>query len=98
MSEGSSLRHRQTRTESSADVLDNEYTQDDEHVESVYQNPVRISRFLFYFLKPHLLQKNRNRYELLLETYKGSVLVVSILTVLAFALRFYKINHPDPVV
>lgn len=42
MSEGSSLRHRQSRTESSVDLLDNEYTQDDEHVESVYQNPVRI--------------------------------------------------------
>lgn len=49
----SSLRHR--RAESSTDLLDNEYTQDDEHVESVYQNPVRISRFLFYFLKPYLL-------------------------------------------
>jgi hypothetical protein len=49
MSEGSSLRHRQTRAESSADLLDSEYSQDDEHVESVYQNPVRISRFFVLF-------------------------------------------------
>jgi len=33
-----------------------------------------------------------------LETPQGSVTVVSILTSLAFALRFYKINHPDQVV
>ena len=46
----SSLRHRQSRAESSVDLLDNEYTQDDEHVEAVYQNPVRILRFLFYLL------------------------------------------------
>ncbi|KAF5383513.1 hypothetical protein D9615_003615 [Tricholomella constricta] len=42
--------------------------------------------------------KNRNNIELLLETSKGSVAVVSLLTTLAFALRFYKINHPDQVV
>ncbi|KAF8239372.1 glycosyltransferase family 39 protein [Tricholoma matsutake] len=42
--------------------------------------------------------KNRNLVEQLLETPKGSVIAVSILTSLAFALRFYKINHPDQVV
>ncbi|RDB20864.1 Dolichyl-phosphate-mannose--protein mannosyltransferase 4 [Hypsizygus marmoreus] len=42
--------------------------------------------------------KNRSHIEQLLETTKGSVIVVSILTALAFALRFYKINHPDQVV
>ncbi|KAF8159439.1 glycosyltransferase family 39 protein [Crassisporium funariophilum] len=42
--------------------------------------------------------KNRNQIELMLETHKGSVVVVTILTALAFALRFYKINHPDQVV
>ena len=51
----SSLRHRQSRAESSADLLDNEYTQDDEHVESVYQNPVRITFLVLYPHKPHLL-------------------------------------------
>ncbi|PPQ73570.1 hypothetical protein CVT26_010371 [Gymnopilus dilepis] len=56
-------------------------TQDDEHVDVVYQNP-----------------NNRHQIELLLESQKGSLIVVSILTVLAFALRFYKINHPDQVV
>ena len=54
MEASSSLRHRQSRAESSADLLDNKYTQEDEHIESVYQNPVRIFHFLFYFLKPHL--------------------------------------------
>ena len=45
----SSLRHRQSRAESSSsDLLDNEYTQDDEHVDSVYQNPVSIA-FLVLF-------------------------------------------------
>ncbi|KAF8074871.1 glycosyltransferase family 39 protein [Lyophyllum atratum] len=42
--------------------------------------------------------RNRNHIEQLLETSQGSVIVVSILTTLAFALRFYKINHPDQVV
>jgi hypothetical protein len=49
MSEVSFLRHRQSRAESSADLLDNENTQDDEHVESVYQNPVRNISFLVLF-------------------------------------------------
>ncbi|KAF9466070.1 glycosyltransferase family 39 protein [Collybia nuda] len=42
--------------------------------------------------------KKRNHYEQLLDSPKGSVCVVAILTALAFALRFYKINHPDQVV
>ncbi|PPQ91880.1 hypothetical protein CVT25_000755 [Psilocybe cyanescens] len=42
--------------------------------------------------------KNRNQLELLLETHQGSAIVVAVLTALAFALRFYKINHPDQVV
>ncbi|TFK39781.1 glycosyltransferase family 39 protein [Crucibulum laeve] len=56
--------------------------QDDEHVGDVY------------YQNP----KNRNQIEQLLETHKGSAIVVAILTALAFALRFYKINHPDQVV
>lgn len=44
------------------------------------------------------MQRNRNHIEQLLETSRGSIIVVSILTSLAFALRFYKINHPDQVV
>lgn len=43
-------------------------------------------------------QKNRNQIEQLLETNKASVAVVVTLTAIAFALRFYKINHPDQVV
>lgn len=48
-----SLRNRQHRSESSADSIDHEYTQDDEHVESVYQNPVCVFHFFlsFHFLK-----------------------------------------------
>ncbi|PPQ64780.1 hypothetical protein CVT24_007866 [Panaeolus cyanescens] len=42
--------------------------------------------------------RDRNRFEAMLDTHKGSVVVVSALTALAFILRFYKINHPDQVV
>ncbi|KAG6821448.1 hypothetical protein H0H93_010172 [Arthromyces matolae] len=42
--------------------------------------------------------RNRNAIEQLLETPQASVVVVSALTALAFALRFYKINAPDQVV
>lgn len=41
---------------------------------------------------------NRTQLELLLETHEASMAVVAFLTLLAFALRFYKINHPDQVV
>jgi len=75
------LRQRQTHSEASDNELKLETTQDDEHVDIVYQNP-----------------RNRNQLELLLETHKASVVVVATLTALAFALRFYKINHPDEVV
>ncbi|KAF8634599.1 hypothetical protein AX17_004188 [Amanita inopinata Kibby_2008] len=40
----------------------------------------------------------RNQVELALETPRGSAIVVTALTALSFALRFYKINHPDQVV
>ncbi|KAF5387313.1 hypothetical protein D9757_005775 [Collybiopsis confluens] len=40
----------------------------------------------------------RHPVEQFLETEKASVVVVAVLTALAFALRFYKINHPDQVV
>ncbi|TFK73757.1 glycosyltransferase family 39 protein [Pluteus cervinus] len=39
-----------------------------------------------------------HEFERLLETQKGSAAVVAVLTALAFAVRFYKINHPDQVV
>ncbi|KAJ7577078.1 glycosyltransferase family 39 protein [Mycena floridula] len=42
--------------------------------------------------------KNRHPLEQILETHKASLVVVTALTTLAFALRFYKINHPDQVV
>ncbi|KAJ7890523.1 glycosyltransferase family 39 protein [Mycena olivaceomarginata] len=41
---------------------------------------------------------NRHPVEKLLETKKASFIVVAVLTTLAFALRFYKINQPDQVV
>ncbi|KAF9006174.1 glycosyltransferase family 39 protein [Cyathus striatus] len=40
----------------------------------------------------------KTRIEQLLDTPRGSAVVVATLTALAFALRFYKINHPDQVV
>jgi hypothetical protein len=43
-------------------------------------------------------QNNRHPIEKLLETKNASILVVAVLTTLAFALRFYKINQPDQVV
>ncbi|OBZ73646.1 Dolichyl-phosphate-mannose--protein mannosyltransferase 4 [Grifola frondosa] len=42
--------------------------------------------------------ENRSQAEKLLATDGASVVVVAVLTVIAFALRFYKINHPDQVV
>jgi hypothetical protein len=44
------------------------------------------------------MQKKRSNLEKLLETERASMAVVAVLTALAFALRFYKINHPDQVV
>ncbi|KAF9266967.1 glycosyltransferase family 39 protein [Marasmius fiardii PR-910] len=40
----------------------------------------------------------RHPIEKILETEKASMVVVAVLTALAFALRFYKINQPDQVV
>ncbi|KIL69243.1 glycosyltransferase family 39 protein [Amanita muscaria Koide BX008] len=40
----------------------------------------------------------RHPIELALETRRGSAIVVGLLAAAAFALRFYKINHPDQVV
>lgn len=45
-----------------------------------------------------LLQRERSSVEKLLDSDEASVAVVATLTALAFALRFYKINHPDQVV
>ncbi|KAJ7281500.1 glycosyltransferase family 39 protein [Mycena rebaudengoi] len=47
-----------------------------------------------YYRNPN----NRHPIEKLLETKNASILVVAVLTTLAFALRFYKINQPDQVV
>jgi Dolichyl-phosphate-mannose-protein mannosyltransferase len=44
------------------------------------------------------LQYARSQLELLLESREANMAVVGVLTALAFALRFYKINHPDQVV
>jgi dolichyl-phosphate-mannose--protein O-mannosyl transferase len=45
-----------------------------------------------------MFQKDRSDLENILESHKASAAVVAVLTALAFALRFYKINHPDQVV
>jgi dolichyl-phosphate-mannose-protein mannosyltransferase len=44
------------------------------------------------------MKKNRSALEQILNDEKASLAVVVVLTVIAFALRFYKINHPDQVV
>jgi hypothetical protein len=44
------------------------------------------------------LQDSRTQLEVLMESHEVSMIVVGVLTMLAFALRFYKINHPDQVV
>jgi len=44
------------------------------------------------------LQGALTQLELLLDSREVSMIVVGVLTALAFALRFYKINHPDQVV
>jgi hypothetical protein len=44
------------------------------------------------------LQNSRTHLEVLLESHEASMIVVGVLTMLAFALRLYKINHPDQVV
>ncbi|KAF9530402.1 glycosyltransferase family 39 protein [Crepidotus variabilis] len=75
----STLRQRVGHGEASN--IEYESTQDDEHVEVVYQNP-----------------RDRSDIEVMLDTHKASVGVITALTALAFALRFYKINHPDQVV
>lgn len=46
----------------------------------------------------HVLQKSRSKIEQFFDSQSGSVIVVASLTALAFALRFYKIGHPDQVV
>jgi dolichyl-phosphate-mannose-protein mannosyltransferase len=43
-------------------------------------------------------QDSRTQLELLLESHESSMGVVGFLTIIAFALRFYKLNHPDQVV
>lgn len=42
--------------------------------------------------------RNRSTVERFLETERASMVMLALLTLLAFALRFYKINHPDQVV
>jgi len=44
------------------------------------------------------LQTARSAFERALDTPQASAAVVGVLTAIAFALRFYKINHPDQVV
>lgn len=44
------------------------------------------------------IKRSRSQTEQLLDSANASVIVVAVLTALAFALRFYKISHPDQVV
>jgi dolichyl-phosphate-mannose-protein mannosyltransferase len=76
------------------------YDTEDDHVTSIYTRPVRHNF-------PHLLthpsfkmsfQRDRSAIEKILDTDRASYAVAGVLTALAFALRFYKINHPDQVV
>ncbi|KAK0238936.1 glycosyltransferase family 39 protein [Armillaria nabsnona] len=48
----------------------------------------------------HVYQNPNNRHpiERILETEKASIIIVGVLTTLAFALRLYKLSHPDQVV
>lgn len=43
-------------------------------------------------------QRNRSYAEKVLESEQANVAMVAVLTTVAFALRFFKINHPDQVV
>lgn len=43
-------------------------------------------------------QRDRSVLEQILDTEKASLAIAALLTVIALALRFYKINHPDQVV
>ena len=47
---------------------------------------------------PPLETNQRNPLDKTLESPKASAITVGVLTALAFALRFYRINHPDQVV
>ena len=70
---------------------------DDEHLD--IQNPVRdtyVASSVPSSLLP--LQRNRSYVEKLFETEQINVAMIVLLTTLAFALRFYKINWPDQVV
>lgn len=43
-------------------------------------------------------QNSRSAFERVLDTPQASAAMVGVLTAIAFALRFYKINQPDQVV
>lgn len=49
-------------------------------------------------VRVHVQQRDRSGIERFFESQQGSIIVVTALTALAFALRFYKISHPDQVV
>lgn len=72
--------------------------QDDEHVSDVHHDSVGFKNVRGATVTHVCEQRNRDPTEELLETPKASIIIVSILTALSFALRFYKINAPDEVV
>jgi dolichyl-phosphate-mannose-protein mannosyltransferase len=45
-----------------------------------------------------VIQNSRSAFERVLDTPQASAAIVGVLTAIAFALRFYKINQPDQVV
>lgn len=93
----SSVRLRGRRASAQRD-LHNIPDDDDDHSP---HDTVSVARSL-YFSKlgrtQSIFQDSRTQLELLSETPEASLAVVGFLTILAFALRFYKLNHPDQVV
>lgn len=74
--------------------------QDDEHVQDVFQNPVRSlgKRARPLFAETRFSQRRRSHIEQLLDTQQSSIIVISVITLLSLFLRLYKISNPDQVV
>jgi len=72
---------------------------DDDHVHAIYQSPVCLTRsYSPRCLIVSFAQKSRSAFEQALDTPQASAAIVGVLTAIAFAVRFYKINQPDQVV
>jgi hypothetical protein len=62
-----------------------------------FNHPVSC-HLLFLCAVTDTAQKNRSQVEQYLEKEHASKIIVAVLTVLAFIVRFVKLNHPDQVV